>query len=199
MGTTEDEMIGWHHRLDGLEFEQTPGVGDGQRSLACCSPRGRKELDTTEQLNWIDWHGNGNTAWLIITGLENTSFCSSPKEGQCQRNIQTTAQLHSFQMLAKKSSKFSKLGFNSTWTEKFQVHKLYLKKLEEQEIKLPTSLYHRKSKRIAEKYLLQLHWLHYSFWLCGSHQTVENFSRDRNNRPSYLPPEKPLCKMRSNS
>ena len=38
MGTTEDEMVGWHHRLDGHEFEQAPGIGDGQGSLACCSP-----------------------------------------------------------------------------------------------------------------------------------------------------------------
>ena len=50
-GTTEDEMVGWHHRLDGHEFEQAPGVGDGQGSLVCCSPWGRKESDTTEQLN----------------------------------------------------------------------------------------------------------------------------------------------------
>ena len=50
---TEDEMVGWHHRLDGHEFEQAPGVGDGQGSLACCSPWGRKQLDTTEQLNWL--------------------------------------------------------------------------------------------------------------------------------------------------
>ena len=50
-GTTEDEMVGWHHRLNGHEFEQALGVGDGQGSLACCSPRGRKELDTTERLN----------------------------------------------------------------------------------------------------------------------------------------------------
>ena len=48
---TEDEMVGWHHRLNGHKFEQSPGVGDGQRSLACCSPRGRKESDMTEQLN----------------------------------------------------------------------------------------------------------------------------------------------------
>ena len=47
-GTTEDEMFGWHHWLDGHEFEQAPGVGDGQGSLACCSLRGRKELDRTE-------------------------------------------------------------------------------------------------------------------------------------------------------
>ena len=51
---TEDEMVGWHHRLDGHEFEQAPGVGDGQGSLACCSPWGRKELDMTEILNWTD-------------------------------------------------------------------------------------------------------------------------------------------------
>ena len=52
-GTTEDEMVGWHHRLDGHECERTLGVGDRQGSLACCSPRGRKELDTTEQLNLV--------------------------------------------------------------------------------------------------------------------------------------------------
>ena len=48
---TEDEMVGWHHRLNGHEFEQAPGFGDGQGSLVCCSPWGHKELDTTEQLN----------------------------------------------------------------------------------------------------------------------------------------------------
>ena len=48
---TEDEMVGWHHQFDGHEFEQAPGVGDGQGSLACCSPWGRKELYTTECLN----------------------------------------------------------------------------------------------------------------------------------------------------
>ena len=47
----QDGMVGWHHRLNGLEFEQAPGNGEGQRSLACCSPRGRKESDMTEQLN----------------------------------------------------------------------------------------------------------------------------------------------------
>ena len=47
---TEDEMVGWHHRRDGHEFEQALGVGDGQASLACCSPWGRKESDMTEQL-----------------------------------------------------------------------------------------------------------------------------------------------------
>ena len=50
-GTTEDEMVGWHHLLNGHEFEQALGVGDGQAGLACCSPWGREESDTTEQLN----------------------------------------------------------------------------------------------------------------------------------------------------
>ena len=48
---TEDEMVGWHHRLDGHEFEQAPGVGDGQGSLACCNQWGRKESNMTERLN----------------------------------------------------------------------------------------------------------------------------------------------------
>ena len=47
-GTTENEMVGWHHQLNGHEFGWTPGVGDGQGGLACCSPWGRKEMDTTE-------------------------------------------------------------------------------------------------------------------------------------------------------
>ena len=49
---TEDEMVGWHHRLYGHEFEQGPGVGDGQGGLASCSPWGCKELDMTEGLGW---------------------------------------------------------------------------------------------------------------------------------------------------
>ena len=50
-GATEDEMFGWHHLLNGHEFEQTPGDSVEQRSLACCSPWGHRELDTIEQLN----------------------------------------------------------------------------------------------------------------------------------------------------
>ena len=48
---TEDEMVGWHHRPDGHEFEQAPGVGDGQESRASCSPCGHKESHMTERLN----------------------------------------------------------------------------------------------------------------------------------------------------
>ena len=54
---TEDEMVGWHHRLYGREFEKASGDGEGQGSLACYSPWGRKELDTSEQMN------NSNARW----------------------------------------------------------------------------------------------------------------------------------------
>ena len=55
-GTTENEMVGWHHWLYGLEIEQAPGVGDGQGSPACCSPWGYKELNmTATELNWLRW------------------------------------------------------------------------------------------------------------------------------------------------
>ena len=59
-GTTEDEMTGWHHGLDGRESEWTPGVGDGQGGLACCNSWGRKESDTTERLKWTDGDSNVN-------------------------------------------------------------------------------------------------------------------------------------------
>ena len=54
--TTEDATVGWHHRLNGHEFEQTPGDDEGQGTVVCCSPGGRRESDTTEQLNWLtEW------------------------------------------------------------------------------------------------------------------------------------------------
>ena len=71
-GTTEDEMVGWHHRLDGHEFEQALGVGDRQGSLACCSPWGHKELDTTERLNWTDIRMNFPPHFILHT---RPNFC----------------------------------------------------------------------------------------------------------------------------
>ena len=59
-GTTEDEMAGWHHGLDGRESGWIPGDGDGQGGLACCDSWGHKESDTTERLNWTDVY-----LWLI--------------------------------------------------------------------------------------------------------------------------------------
>ena len=54
-GTTEDEMVGWHHQCEGHEFKWAPEVGYGPGSLACCSPWGWKQSDMTEQLNWLNW------------------------------------------------------------------------------------------------------------------------------------------------
>ena len=62
-------MVGWHHRLDGHEFKQAPGFGDGQGSLSCCSPWGRNYLDTTEQLNWLLLY----TVVLVSTVQQNES------------------------------------------------------------------------------------------------------------------------------
>ena len=58
-------MVGWQHWLDGLDFEQAPGDGDGQGSLVCCSPWGHKESDTTEWLDWTDMQKNQN--WTILS------------------------------------------------------------------------------------------------------------------------------------
>ena len=62
-GTTEDEMVGWHHRLDGHGFGWTLGVGDGQRGLACCSSWGCKGSDTTEWLNWAELNHHLQWFW----------------------------------------------------------------------------------------------------------------------------------------
>ena len=66
-GTTEDEMVGWHHRLYEHEFEKAPGVGDGQGILACCSLWSRKKSDTTEWLNWTEPFSSSK--WSVIVSL----------------------------------------------------------------------------------------------------------------------------------
>ena len=77
-GTTEGEMVGWHHRLYGHEFEQAPGVGDGQGGLACCGPWGRRESDTTEQLNWTVFYLCLTICLLSVSVyLLSMSFCLS--------------------------------------------------------------------------------------------------------------------------
>ena len=66
-GTTEDEMAGWHHWLDGRESEWTPGVGDGQGGLACCDSWGHRELDTTERLKWTEQFINNG---VLVSGVQ---------------------------------------------------------------------------------------------------------------------------------
>ena len=106
-------------------------------------------------------------------------------------NAKTTTKLHSSHPLAKQCSKFSKPGFNIMWAMNFHMLKLDLVKPEKPEIKLPTSIRPSKNQETSRKrHLLLLYWLCQNLWLCGSHQTVENSSRDGNTRPPDLPPEK---------
>ena len=135
---------------------------------------------------------------------------SSHRTGKCQfssqsqwktmsKNVQTTAQLHSSHMLAKKCSKYSKPDFNSMRTMSFQMFKLDLEKAEEPEIILPTSAGSSKKQGNFRKNLPLLYWLRQSLSLCRSQQTVENSSRDGNTRQPYLSPEKSVCRSGSNS
>ena len=109
------------------------------------------------------------------TGKGQFSFQSQRKA--MPKNVQTTTQLHSSHTLAKQCSKFSKPGFNSTWTESFQMFKLDLKRQRNQRSNCQHPLDHRKSKRVPEKHLLLLYWLCQSLWLCGSQQTGKFFKR----------------------
>ena len=72
-GPTEDEMLGWHHRLNGHKFEQAPGVDDGQGGLVCCSPWGHKEYSITERLYWLNYN---NCKWTIILKDCDSLYCT---------------------------------------------------------------------------------------------------------------------------
>ena len=72
-GMTEDEMVGWHHRLNGPMSEQAPGVGDGQGGQACCSPWGCEESDTPEQLNWNWIYSNFHDYEILASMSEEVS------------------------------------------------------------------------------------------------------------------------------
>ena len=80
-GTTEDEIAGWHHWLDGRESEWIPGVGDGQGGLACCDSRGRKESDTTELLNWTELN------WWVFRRMTTEIKCPCVKGIYCQYDL----------------------------------------------------------------------------------------------------------------
>ena len=71
-GMTEDEMAGWHHRLNGHGFGWTPRVGDGQGGLVCCNSWGRKESDTTERLNWTELNVR---VWIFESDIPRSQFC----------------------------------------------------------------------------------------------------------------------------
>ena len=161
-GTTEDEIVGWHHRFNGHEFEQALGAGDGQGRLACRSPW-VAELDEIELLNWIKL-----TFIMIFFKVKSCVVKVLCAKGQfsCQsqrkampKNVWITIQLRSCHMLARLCSKSFKLGFSSTWMKNFQMYKLGFEEAEEPEVKYPISAGSQK-KRIPEKHLLLHHWLH---------------------------------------
>ena len=107
---------------------------------------------------------------VVATGLEKVSFHSNPKEcsNYCTALISHTSKV---------SSKFSKPGFNSTWTMNFQMFKMGLEKAENHRSNCQHPLDHWKRKRIPEKHLLLLQCLHKSLWLCVSQQTGKFFKR----------------------
>ena len=81
-GTTEDDMVGWHHRLDGHGFGWTPGVGDGHGGLVCCGSWGRKESDMTEQMNWTEltrWTFVGKVISLLLNMLSRLVITFLPR------------------------------------------------------------------------------------------------------------------------
>ena len=120
------------------------------------------------------------------------------KKGQCQRMFNSL--LCTIALISHASKVMPKIiQARLQQYVNFQTFKLDLEKAEEPEIKLPTSAGWSKSKTIPEKRLFLLYWLCQSLWLCWSQQAVENSERDGNSRAPDLPPEKSVCRSRSNS
>ena len=130
------------------------------------------------------------------TGKGQFSFQSQKRA--TPKNVQTTTQLHSFHMQARWHSKSFKLGCNSMWTKNFQMYKINLGKEEEPEITLPISTGSQKKQESSSKCLLLLQWQHYSLY-CVDHSKLWKILKRWDTRPPYLPPEKPVCRLRSNS
>ena len=130
---------------------------------------------------------------------EKGQFLFQSQRKAISENVQTTTQLQLSHTQAKSCSKFSKPGFSSTWTMKFQMFKLVLEKAEEPEIKLPTFAGSLKKQESSRNTSISALLTMPNLWLCGSQQTVENSERDGNSRPPNLPPENFVCKPRSNS
>ena len=149
----------------------------------CCTQYASK-LERTQQ-----WPQN----W------KKSGFIPIPKKGNA-KECSDYHTLHTSHMLAKQCLKFSKPGFNSTWTVNFQMFKMDLEKAEEPEIKLPTSSGSSKKQESSRKTSTSaLLTMSKSLWLCESQQAVENSSTDGNARLPDLPPKKSVCRSRSNS
>ena len=138
----------------------------------------------------------------VATGLEKVSFHSSPKERQCQRMFKYCT-IALISLASKVMLKILQARLQQYVNHELPDVQAGFRKAEEPEIKFPISVGSSKkqegSRKISTFALLPKFLLCQSLWLCGSQQTVENFSRDGNTRPPYLPPEKSVCRSRSNS
>ena len=128
----QDEMAGWHHRLDGREFEWTPGVGDGQGGLACCNSWGRKESDMTERLNWTEpnWKFYRWEFWCVSHWDKNQGLARlfSFLEALGVNLFSGLQLVENTRFLIKPSSttfKASNLGFGKDFLAITEKHKLY--------------------------------------------------------------------------
>ena len=130
------------------------------------------------------------------TGKGQFSFQSQRRA--TPKNVQTTTQLHSTHTLARQCSKFSKSGFNSTWTVNFQRFKLDLEKAEEPEVKMPTSIGSFKAREFQKNIYFCFNDYAKAFD-CVHHNKLWKILRDGNTRRPNLPPEKCVCRSRSNS
>ena len=109
-GTMEDEMVGWHHQLNGHEFESAPEVGDGQGGLACCSPWGHKELDTTEWLNWTELAEPLHKGCYCLIAQLCPTLCN-PMDYSSGSSVHGISQVRILEWLATSSSR------GSSWSE----------------------------------------------------------------------------------
>ena len=141
---------------------------------------------------------NLDNSAVQATGLEKVSFHSSPKERQSQRMfnlLHNSTHLTCWQSNAQNSPSQAST-IRELWT--FRFSSWIYKRQRNQRSNCQQSLDHLKSKRVPEKHLLLLYWLHKAFD-CVDHNKLENSSRDANTRPPYLFPEKSVCRSRSNS
>ena len=124
-GTTEDEMVGWHHQLDGHEFEQALGIGDGQGSLVCCSPWDPKESDMTERLNWTELKTDGRILlsflkiYLLIFGCTGSSWLCGISSSCWERGLLSSggAQAYLWGGFSCCRAQTLELGLSSLWPE----------------------------------------------------------------------------------
>ena len=146
----------------------------------------------------------------VATGLEKGSLIPIPKKGnvkECSNYCIIVLISHASKVMLKilqaRLQQYMNCEYScsrcSSWIQKFQMFKLDSEKSEEPEIKLPTYLGSKKKQESSRKTSTSALLTMQSLWLCGSQETLEISSKDRNTRPPYLPPEKSVCRSRSNS